>query len=51
MRRTSKKRVQERAGMYKFIDNQPRFSDFGQPVGMKMNSDNRWVKKAEINQE
>lgn len=24
------------------------FSDFGQPVGMKMNSENRWVKKAEL---
>lgn len=34
--------------MYKFNDNQINFNDFGQPVGMKMNPDNRWVKKAEI---
>lgn len=35
-------------GMYKFSDNQLKFSDFGQPVGMKMNAENRWVKKAEL---
>lgn len=35
-------------GMYKFSDNQIKFSDFGQPVGMKMNPENRWVKKAEL---
>lgn len=23
------------------------FSDFGQPVGMEMNPDNRWIKKAD----
>jgi hypothetical protein len=34
--------------MYKFSDNQIKFSNFGQPVGMKMNSENRWVKKAEL---
>ncbi len=33
--------------MYKFGDNQIAFSDFGQPVGMKMSAENRWVKKAE----
>jgi len=33
--------------MYKFGDNQISFSDFGQPVGMKMSPNNRWVKKAE----
>jgi len=33
--------------MYKFSDNQISFSDFGQPVGMTMNPNNRWVKKAE----
>ena len=33
--------------MYKFGDNQIKFSDFGQPVGMKMSAENRWVKKAE----
>lgn len=33
--------------MYKYSDNQISFSDFGQPVGMAMNADNRWVKKAE----
>ena len=34
-------------GMYKFGDNQISFSDFGQPVGMTMNPNNRWVRKAE----
>jgi len=34
--------------MYKFKNNQIKSSDFGQPVGMKMNPNNRWVKKAEI---
>ncbi len=33
--------------MYKYEDMQIRFSDFGQPVGMKMSAENRWVKKAE----
>jgi len=33
--------------MYKFAEKQIRFSDFGQAVGMKMNPENRWVKKAE----
>lgn len=33
--------------MYKFIDNQIQFSDFGQPVGMKLSPKNRWVQKAE----
>ncbi|MFV0402197.1 MAG: IS5 family transposase [Oscillospiraceae bacterium] len=33
--------------MYKYSDNQISFSDFGQPVGMKMSPENRWVKKAE----
>lgn len=35
-------------GMYKFSDNQIKFSDFGQPVEMKMSPENRWVKKAEL---
>ena len=34
--------------MYKFPSKQISFSDFGQPVGMKISSDNRWVKKAEL---
>ena len=33
--------------MYKYKDKQISFSDFGQPVGMKMSAENRWVKKAE----
>lgn len=33
--------------MYKFGDNQIRFEDFHQPVGLKMDRNNRWVKKAE----
>lgn len=32
--------------MYKFPSKQIRFEDFGQPIGMKMNPNNRWVKKA-----
>ena len=35
--------------MYKFNRNsQITFSDFNQPLGMKMNANNRWVKKAEM---
>jgi hypothetical protein len=34
--------------VYRFSDNQLKFSDFGQPVGMKMSANNRWVKKAEL---
>ena len=35
--------------MYKFNRNsQITFSDFNQPMGMKMNANNRWVKKAEL---
>lgn len=35
--------------MYKFNTNhQFGFSDFNQPLGLKMNPDNRWVKKAEM---
>ncbi len=33
--------------MYKYPSKQISFSDFGQPVGMKMSAENRWVKKAE----
>ena len=35
--------------MYKFNRNsQITFSDFNQPLGMKMNANNRWVKKSEM---
>lgn len=34
--------------MYKFGDGQISLTDFKQPIGMKMNSENRWVKKAGI---
>lgn len=34
--------------MYRFSDNQLRFEDFEQPIGMKMNKENRWVKRAEM---
>ena len=35
--------------MYKINRNlQITLSDFNQPMGMKMNADNRWVKKAEV---
>lgn len=33
--------------MYKFGDNQIKFEDFYQPVGLHMDRNNRWVKKAE----
>lgn len=33
--------------MYKFGNNQISFSAFGQPVGMTMSAENRWLKKAE----
>lgn len=33
--------------MYKFKSKQISFSDFGQPVGMEMNPENRWIKKAD----
>lgn len=32
--------------MYKFGDVQLSLTDFKQPIGMKMNPENRWVKKA-----
>jgi hypothetical protein len=32
--------------MYKYEDCQTSFSDFGQPYGMRMDPNNRWVKKA-----
>ena len=34
--------------MYKFRNKQIEFCDFEQPIGMHMNPDNRWVKKAEM---
>ena len=34
--------------MYKFKSKQISFSDFGQPVGMETNPDNRWIKKAAV---
>ena len=35
--------------MYKFNRNsQITFGDFNQPLGMKMNENNRWVKKAKM---
>lgn len=33
--------------MYKFGDNQIKFEDFYQPIGLHMDPSNRWVKKAE----
>lgn len=34
--------------MYKFDKNhQFHFIDFNQPMGLKMNPENRWIKKAE----
>ncbi len=34
--------------MYKFKSRQISFTDFNTPIGMKLNPDNRWVKKAEM---
>jgi hypothetical protein len=33
--------------MYKFKDNQLSLTDFGQAVGLKLNPENRWIKKAQ----
>ena len=33
--------------MYKFDDGQISIHEFGQPIGMKLREDNRWVKKAQ----
>jgi hypothetical protein len=33
--------------MYKFGDNQLSMEDFGQAVGMKLNPENRWIKKGQ----
>ena len=34
--------------MYKYKSGQISITDFGQPLGMKLNENNRWVKKAEL---
>ena len=34
-------------GMYKYASGQIRFEDFCQPVGMCMDPENRWVRRAE----
>jgi hypothetical protein len=34
--------------MYKFQSKQIQINDFGMPLGMKLNPENRWVKKAEM---
>jgi hypothetical protein len=43
---TTKKLADGAAEMYKFSSNQMSISDFGMPLGMALNHDNRWVKKA-----
>ena len=35
-------------GMYKFPSKQISITDFGMPLGMKLNPENRWVKKAAL---
>jgi len=45
--KTGKKLALGDEPMYKFSNNQIRFEDFHQPVGLKMDPDNRWIKKAE----
>ena len=37
--------------MYKYRSKQISFTDFNTPIGMKLNPNNRWVKKAEIKQD
>lgn len=32
--------------MYKYKSGQISITDFGQPMGMRLNENNRWVKKA-----
>ena len=34
--------------MYKFKSRQISFTDFNTPIGMKLNPDNHWLKKAEM---
>ena len=34
--------------MYKFEEKQLSFTDFNQPQGLQMNTENRWIKKAEM---
>ena len=34
--------------MYKYKSGQISITDFGQPMGMQLNENNRWVKKAEL---
>ena len=34
--------------MYKFENRQISISEFGQPVGMRLSPENRWVKKAQM---
>jgi len=33
--------------MYKYANKQIKFEDFGQPVGLHMSPENRWIKRAE----
>jgi radical SAM protein with 4Fe4S-binding SPASM domain len=33
--------------MYKYASGQIRFEDFGQPAGMRMDPENRWIRRAE----
>lgn len=34
--------------MYKYRSKQISFTDFNTPIGMKLNPNNRWIKKAEM---
>jgi len=45
--KTAKKLADGAMEMYKFPSKQIGFSDFGMPMGMKLDPENRWVKKAE----
>jgi hypothetical protein len=46
--KTRKKLADEVSRMYKFPSKQISVTDFGMPLGMKLDPENRWVKKAEL---
>ena len=48
MRENAQKPCTQVMKMYKIPSKQMTFEDFNQPIGMHMNSANRWVKKAEL---
>lgn len=47
-RRNRKKACTSEDVMYRFEEKQLSFTDFNQPQGMQMNTENIWIKKAEV---